>query len=268
MKRIVIALALAACSRHEESSTSLTSATIDASTRPLVEMAQRWNRALSNRDVTLVPSVYGAQVELWGVPLRNDQVVAIQKVAFDDDQSFTQTIDQVRVEGSRVELRRKWIRFGTTYTGHAWLEGSKVNGRWVVTKEGDDASDARARSQEKPKKESCESVAMLVALSTMEAGELVKGPPDRITTRIAAAPPSYPAYAIALTTLATGAPTTAAWYDVVPCRMYAPGPNVRPTTKACVTPGNVPGVVTDALSGRVLTADPGLLDQMNRCPEK
>ncbi|HEX4512674.1 MAG TPA: hypothetical protein VH054_04035, partial [Polyangiaceae bacterium] len=213
MKRIAVALFLVACSRSRHE-TTLTSATLDAaaSQRDLVNLAEQWDRALALRDPSLVARVYADRVAFYGIPLRHDQVVSVQAFAIDADPSFTQRITKTRVDGTRVAIDREWVRFGKQHTGHMWLTGAVEHGHWVVTSVGDDASDARARPAPPAAAQSCEATATRVALSTREGNALVEGPPDHVNVRIAATPPSFPAYAVAMTTMAAGVPTTVAWY--------------------------------------------------------
>ncbi len=270
MKRAAIAILLLSCSRHHEDQTTLTSAKLDAATTQqsqLEELVKRWNGAVSQRDPTLSDQVYGSRVELYGVPLRHDQILQVQKASFDADQSFTQKLERVTVSGTRVDFTRKYVRFGKVKFEHAWIGGAQENGKWVVTSVGDDASDERMKRAANVVVPRCEDLARRVAMSTKEATALVEGPPDNVQTRVAASPPEFPAYAIVGTTMANNVPTTVAWYDVVACRLYEPSPSPNPSSGACVTPGNAPGAVTDVFTGSVLTPDPNLLVEMSQCPD-
>ncbi len=263
MKRIAVAIVLLACSRHEDA--TLTSATVDASARNVREMAEQWNRALANRDETLVTQIYGERVSFFGVPLRHDEIVRVQMAAFNADPSFTQKIERVHAAGTHVDFTRRWTRFGNGKLAHAWLDGAQEGGRWVVTGVGDDASDARARRAASAERPFCEQLAERIALSTREGSALVIGPPGNVQTRVAATPPELPGYAVAFITDVKGRPTAVAWYDVFACKLREPGPNPDKSAGACVTPGGAAGAVTDALTGKVLTPDPNLLVEMSQC---
>lgn len=270
MKRVAIALVLLSCSRHHDGTTTLTSAKLDAAVTNdahLEELAQQWNRAVSQRDPTLVDQVYGSRVELFGVPLRHDQILRVQTAAFDADPSFTQEIERVSIAGTRIDFTRKYVRFGKDKSTHAWITGAQESGKWVVTAVGDDASDERLKNAASAEAPFCEQLAERVALSTKEGSALVAGPPGGVQTRVAASPPEFPAFAVVSTTNVAGVPTTVAWYDVVRCKLYEPSPSPVPAAGACVTPGDTPGAVTDVLTGSVLTADPNLLVEMSQCPD-
>jgi len=255
MKHVVLLVALAACSRQKD--VTLTSATLDASAAPPVtELARAWDRAMSQRDLTLLGPLYADEVTFYDVPLRRDQVIRVQSDAFMKDPSFTEKLLSVRATSpTRVEMKREWFRFGKKQTGTVWLEGERAGDQWLVTAEG-----ARA-----PTGDFCDQLATDVALSTGEAKALVEGPPDHVRAVLAATPPEFPGYGVALIAQANGAPATAEWIDVEPCTFYSPGPNVKTDPGACVPPGLATGAVTNVFTGAVLGPDPKLVTQLSKC---
>lgn len=270
MKRITIGLLVlaAACSRHHEG-TSLTSVQLDASPPAqgsLADLGRSWDRAMSQRDLSLLGPLFATTVTFYGAPMRRDQVIQVESDAFVKDPSFTQEALGVRtVSPSRVEVSRRWVRFRKKYKGTTWIEGKQENDRWVIASIGDTATDERF-AHRGPSASFCDELAQHVALSTPEAQALVSNPPERVDTFVAVGPPQFPAYSIVATTTANGAKTTVGWYEVEPCFLYSPAPNVKGSPATCVPPGGANGAVTDAFTGRVLTATPALLTQMSKCP--
>ena len=266
MKRIFIGLLVlgAACSRHREEGVSLSSVNVEAGApaqQSLVDMGRSWDRAMSQRDLSLLGPLFATDVDYYGAPLRRDQVIQILSDAFTKDPSFTQKITDVKATSpTRVEVSREWVRFSKKYEGATWLEGKQENDRWVVAGVG--AANAKATTS------FCDDLAKRIALSTPEASALVAGPPGGVDSKLVLGPPDFPAYAIAVTGAANGKPTTLAWYDVEPCFLYSPAPNMKAAPGVCVPPGNANGAVTDVFTGRVLTADPKLLVQMSKCPAR
>jgi hypothetical protein len=268
---MVVLVAVTACSKRREEPT-LTSAVIEAgsSESDLAHVASEWNRAMSQRDPTLLDQIYGSRVMLYGVPLRHDQVLAIEHVAFDSDPSFTQNITDVHViTNHRVAFDRHWVRFSKSYDERTWLDMTIEHGRWFVTGEDDEASKARSIARAEDAADGgprafCSTEAENVALSTMEGRALLQGPPGHTRIDTVASPPEFPAYAVAITTNIP-TPTTLAWFDIEPCFIDSPAPNTKPTAGSCVTPGNSPGAISNGLDGKVLDADPHTLIAMSRC---
>ncbi|HEY1959733.1 MAG TPA: hypothetical protein VGH28_29190 [Polyangiaceae bacterium] len=273
MKRILVGLLVltAACSRQREHGTSLTSVELEAgpsAQQSVADLSRSWNRAISQRDLSLLGPVYGADVDFYGAPLRRDQVVQVLSDAFTKDPSFTQTVLDVKATSpTRVEVKREWIRFGKKHKGVTWLEGKQEDDRWVVVGEGDSSSAERNKSRgpSGPSVPFCDDLAQRIALSTPEATALQAGPPGHVDAKLVLGPPEFPAFAIAMTSQANGKPVTVAWYDVEPCFLYSPAPNVKAAPGVCVPPGNASGAVTDVFTGHVLTAEPKLLVQMSKC---
>lgn len=272
MKRMLIGLLVlgAGCSRHQ--STTLTSIEMEAGAQgqaSAADLGRSWNRAMGQRDLSLLGPLYASEVTFYGAPLRRDQVIQVLSDAFTKDSSFTQKVLDVKTTSpTRVEVKREWIRFGKKYTGVTWLEGKQDDDRWVVVAEGDAAA---------PQASFCDELSKRVALSTQTANALVAGPPGHVDATVAVAPPQFPGYAVAMTTTANGAPTpgaravanhpvTVGWYDVEPCFLYSPAPNMKAAPGACVPPGGAEGAVTDVFTGHVLTPDTTLLEQMSKCP--
>jgi hypothetical protein len=270
MKRVLLVLFLlaASCSRRER--TTVTSAKVDASLEAptsLLDLADRWNRALSQRDPALLRSVYASSVTLYDAPLRRDQVVRVWTGALAMDPTFTQRVLEARVvRANRIELKRTWTRFGKSYTDVAWLEAKRrSDDTWAVTAEGDEASDARAaaRRRKEPIHDSCDAAATRVALSTDVPDAPGDAPPEHLDAAVVAGPPELPAYQVVLTATVRGAPRVIAWYEVASCAMLRASPGDAGTLCGL---GRSKGIVRDAFTSAVLNPDPKLLAEMADCP--
>lgn len=238
MKRILIGLFLAgvACTKRE--APTLTSAAVDAGSPENAELAtaaQRWNAAISQRDLSLLTNAYASHVTFYGIPLRHDQVIQIRSDEFTKDPSFTQSVADVRVVSpSRVELERKWVTLGTRHSEKASLDLVREDGRWVVAGEGE----ARASQAN----DACAGLATRMVLSSKKASALA-GVDVNNDVHVANEPPTWPMYSVAIVENEKDVATTVGWYDVVPST----------------------GELSDALTGETLAADPGLVAQMRKC---
>jgi hypothetical protein len=255
---VVLAAALAgACSRHDdEDKTTTTSAKLQSSSSPrendALAAAKRWDAAMSQRDLSLLANVYGEHVVFYGLPLRHDQVIQALSDMFVKDPSFTQSISDVRtpLEG-RVELKRTFVVTGKSRIEPAWLKLAREDGALVVVEQGDETSDARIAAESGAKEEYCEGLAQRVVMSTDKGRALVdvpRGPGmsgNANEVRLVAAPPSWPAYVVAVIDHTTRKSVTIGWFDVVPQT----------------------GEVSDAFGGETLKPDADLIAALRSCPK-
>ena len=209
------------------------------------DAAQRWNRAMSQRDLSLLAGVYGTKVTFHGVPLRHDQMLQVLSDAFVKDPSFTQSIAEVRPGAGadrRVRVKRKWVTLGVTHEQPTWLELSREDGKLVVTAQGDATSDARAKQ---PNEDRCEELARRVVLSTPRATALMRAPGDGYPNEayVALTPPEWPAWVVTVIDHTTPNPVAIGWFDVVP----------------------ETGEVSEAFTGETLAPNRDLLAEMRKC---
>jgi hypothetical protein len=253
---VVLALFASACSRHDDDKTTLTSAKVQSSSTPRendsLAATKRWDAAMSQRDLSLLSNVYGNRVLFYGVPLRHDQVIQALSDMFVKDPSFTQTISEVRMPANgRVELKQSKVVTGKAQSDSVWLVLAREEGALVVVEQGDAISDARIAAQAGPKEEYCEGLAQRVVLSTEKARALVdvpRGPGNNgyaNEVRLVAAPPSWPAYVIAVIDRTTPKPVAIGWFDVVAQT----------------------GEVSDAFGGETLKPDADLIAALRSCPK-
>lgn len=253
---MVVLAALCACSRHDEDKTTVTSAKVQSSSTPqendAAAAAKRWDAAMSQRDLSLLANVYGKNVVFYGVPLRHDQVIQALSDMFVKDPSFTQSISDVRTPAAdRVELKQTKVITGKSRNDQAWLKLAREDGALVVVEQGDASSDARLAAQTKAKEDYCEGLAQRVVMSTDKARSLVdvpRGPGGSgyaNEVRLVLAPPSWPAYVIAVIDHTTPRPVAIGWFDVVPQT----------------------GEVSDAFGGETLKPDADLVAALRKCPK-
>ena len=244
-----------ACSRDDDK-TTVTSAKVRSSSSPRendeLAAARRWDAAMSQRDLSLLAGVYGKNVVFYGVPLRHDQVIQALSDMFVKDPSFTQSISDVKTPAAdRVELEQTKVVTGKSRTDKAWLVLAREDGALVVVQQGDATSDARLAAQSNAKQDYCEGLAQRVVMSTDKARTLVdvpRGPGGSgyaNEVRLVAAPPSWPAYVVAVIDHTTPKPVAIGWFDVVPQT----------------------GEVSDAFSGETLEPNAGLVAALRKCPK-
>jgi len=252
---VVLAALASACSRHDDQ-TTVTSAKVQSSSTPqesdAVAAARRWDAAMSQRDLSLLSGVYGQNVVFYGVPLRHDQVIQALSDMFVKDPSFTQSISDVRTPAAdRIELKQTKVVTGKSRSDKAWLKVAREDGALVVVEQGDASSDARLGAQTSAKEEYCEGLAQRVLLSTDKARSLVdvpRGPGGNgyaNEVRLVVAPPSWPAYVIAVIDHTTPKPVAIGWFDVVPQT----------------------GEVSDAFGGETLKPNGDLVAALRNCPK-
>ena len=251
---IVVLAALASCSRHDDK-TTVTSAKVQGSNTPqendAVATARRWDAAMSQRDLSLLARVYGKNVSFYGVPLRHDQVIQALSDMFVKDPSFTQSVSEVRMPSpERIELKHTKVVTGKSRNDKAWLKLAREDGALVVVEQGDASSDARLAAPS-AKEEYCEGLAQRVVLSTEKGRSLVdvpRGPGNNgyaNEVRLVLAPPSWPAYVVAVIDHTTPKPIAIGWFDVVPQT----------------------GEVSDAFGGETLKRNADLIAQLRNCPK-
>jgi hypothetical protein len=253
---VVLAALSCACSRHDDDDekTTVTSAKVQSSSTPqehdALAAAKRWDAAMSQRDLSLLANVYGKNVVFYGVPLRHDEVIQALSDMFVKDPSFTQTISEVRMPATnRIELKQTKVVTGKSRSDRAWLVLAREDGALVVVQQGDESSDARIVAQAGTKQEYCEGLAQRVVLSTAKARALIdvpRGPksdgkPNEV--RLVAAPPTWPAYVVAVIDRTTPKPVAIGWFDVVPQT----------------------GEVSDAFGGETLKPDADLIAALRSC---
>jgi hypothetical protein len=243
---MVVLTVLGACSRHDDEIT-VTSAKVASTMTPrerdAQDAAQRWNAAMSQRDLTLLAAVYGANVVFYGVPLRHDQVLQVLSDAFVKDPSFTQSITDVRMPAAdRIELKRTYVVTGKSRNDPAWLKLAREDGKLVVVEQGDPTSDARLDARPRAKEEYCEGLAQRVVLSTDKARALV-GHANEV--HVVFAPPMWPAYVVTVLDKTQTRPVAIGWFDVVPQT----------------------GEVSDAFGGETLKPNGDLVAQLRNCPK-
>ena len=252
---VVLAALASACSRHDDK-TTVTSAKVQSSSTPQendsLAAARRWDAAMSQRDLSLLANVYGKNVVFYGVPLRHDQVIQVLSDMFVKDPSFTQSISDVRSPtADRIEMKETKVVTGKSRSDKAWLKLAREDGALVVVEQGDASSDARLAAQSNPKPEYCEGLAQRVVMSTEKARALVdvpRGPGNNgyaNEARVVVAPPSWPAYVVAVIDHTTPKAVAIGWYDVVPQT----------------------GEVSDAFNGETLKPDADLVAQLRKCPK-
>ena len=249
---LALAAVAFACSRHDDT-TTITSAKVDGGASPrendALDAARRWNAAMSQRDLTLLANVYGANVTFAGVPLRHDQVIQVLSDSFVKDPSFTQSITDVRSPvADRIELKRTWVTVGKSHSDSMWLKLAREDGKLVIVEQGDPISDARLSSEADAKEDYCDGLSRRVVMSTDKARSLVDVPrgPQQVganEVRVVVAPPTWPAYAVAVIDHTTPKAVTIGWFDVVPQT----------------------GEVSDALGGETLAPNGELVAQMRKC---
>lgn len=250
------ALLASACSRHDDDDkTTVTSAKMQSSSTPqesdALAAARRWDAAMSQRDLSLLANVYGKNVTFYGVPLRHDQVIQALSDMFVKDPSFTQSISDVRTPAAdRVELKQTKVITGKSRSDAAWLKLAREDGALVVVEQGDASSNARLAAQTSAKEEYCEGLAQRVVMSTDKGRSLVDVPRGRGNdgyaneVRLVLAPPSWPAYVVAVIDHTTPKPIAIGWFDVVPQT----------------------GEVSDAFGGETLKPDGDLVAALRKCP--
>jgi hypothetical protein len=240
----LLLLIATACSRHDDQ-TTITSAKVNGSSTPrendALDAAKRWNAAMSQRDLTLIASVYGAHVMFLGVPLRHDQVVQVLSDAFVKDPSFTQSITDVKNPvPDRIEMKRTWVTTGKSHTDSTWLRLAREDGKLVVIEQGDPSSDARVSSQSDTKQEYCDGLAQRVVMSTDKARALVDVPRGPLQNGYAN---EVRVVAVTVIDHTTMKAVAIGWFDVVPQT----------------------GEVSDALGGETLKPNGDLVAQMRKC---
>jgi len=253
---VVLAALAGACSKHDEDKATVTSAKVQSSRTPqendALAAARRWDAAMSQRDLSLLANVYGRSVVFYGVPLRHDQVIQALSDMFVKDPSFTQSASELRMPSAdRIELKQTKVVTGKSRIDKAWLKLAREDGALVVVEQGDADSDSRLAAQTTPKEEYCEGLAQRVVLSTSKARALVdvpRGPGNSgyaNEARLVIAPPSWPAYVIAVIDRTTPKPVAIGWFDVVPQT----------------------GEVSDAFGGETLKPDGNLIAALRSCPK-